>query len=613
ESSIKEKENKESANTGLNISVLVMLIIMLLILFLFIMEPVRIDLIALLIPVILVVLNKWTFIDKSEALSGFSNSATITALAMFILSEGIQNSGLVQLIENKIASITGDSEVREVGFVSGISGIVSGFLYNTPVVAIFIPMVTDLARNTDISPSKLLIPLSYAATMGGLLTIVGSGVNLLASEISASLINRPFSFFEFTHLGILILITGVIYFISVGRHLLPDHVQPEEDLVDEYEMKPFIAEVVVEVDSSLIGQSINETLEQSDLDMDLIMLTRDGKEFVEPLQPKTLQAGDKLIIRSDREALLQLMRQKGLSFLLEPRVSEEELESPSEGNLIETVITSDSIFAGKTLIELNFMERYDCSVLAIRRGSELSHYKLDEIELQPGDVLLMLTNESTLERFRKRRDIIVAREMEQTDYSQEKIPYVVGIMIGVILLGVSEIIPLSIASLMWVIAMVMTGCVKPPEMYEAVNWQIIILMAGLIPLGSAMETTGTANFLAGQILKITGALPPLIILALFYLFTSVVTNIVSNRASIVMMVPVAVDAALRLGVEPFSFIVAVSVAASTAYLTPIGNQVHLLVYGPGGYKFGDYFKVGFPLQLLLTVVVTAGIVFFWGI
>jgi len=595
--------------------IVIMLSIIGLMLILFIWEPIRIDLIAILIPVILVVLRPWTGVDGETAISGFANNATITIMAMFILSEGIQSSGVVQLLKDKIIKFTGKSEARQVGLITAISGSVAGVLNNTPVVAVFIPMVTDLGRTTKVSPSKLLIPLSYASTMGGVLTLIGTSINLIASDISADLIGRPFRFFEFTPLGIVVLLTGVLYFMTLGRKILPDRVKPEDDLVDEYEMNLFMAQVFVEEDSPLIGKSVKESFSQIKLDMDLVMITRNGDEFIEPLEAKQIEAGDELIIRSDRETLKELMGQQGLKIVPDNlAVKESQLQKPTEGRkLVETVITNGSIFADQTLAEINFANRYDCSILAIRRGSELSHYKLDEIELKAGDVILMLVNDQTLKRLRNRRDIIVAREMEREDYCQEKIPVTLGIMFAVIFLAVFEIVPISISALGGVIAMVLTGCVNPAKMYEVVNWEIIILVAGLIPLGAAMEETGTAEFLAAHILNIAGDLPPIIILAIFYLFTSLITNLVSNRASIVIMLPVAVDAAVRLGVEPFSFIMAVTFAASTAYLTPIGNQVHLMVYGPGNYEFSDFFKVGFPLQMILTVVITAGIAIIWGI
>ena len=237
---------------------------------LFVWEPIRIDLIAILIPVVLVILRPWTGVDGETAISGFANSATITIMAMFILSEGIQNSGVIQLLKDKIIKLTGGSEARQVGVISAISGSVAGFLNNTPVVAVFIPMVTDLGRTTKVSPSKLLIPLSYASTMGGVLTLIGTSINLIASDISSDLIGRPFRFFEFTPLGIVVLLTGVIYFSTIGRKILPDRVKPEDDLVDEYEMDLFMAQVVVEKDSPLIGKSVKESLSKSELDMDLL-------------------------------------------------------------------------------------------------------------------------------------------------------------------------------------------------------------------------------------------------------------------------------------------------------------------------------------------------------
>ncbi|WP_089760568.1 SLC13 family permease [Halarsenatibacter silvermanii] len=599
---------------ALDIDIIVMIAYIIIILVLFILEPIRLDLIAVLIPVGLVFLNPWTGIGSEEALSGFSNSATITVLAMFILSEGIQKSGLVQIIGDKISRITGGDEVKQIGVISSLSGTLAGFINNTPVVAIFIPMVTDLARSTNISPSKLLIPLSYASTMGGMLTLIGTATNLLASDISDRLIDRPFNMFEFTHLGVLVLITGVIYFVTIGRKLLPDHIKPEEGLVEEYEMEEFMAEVIVEKNSPLVGKSVGETLRESELDMDLMMITRGGEQFIEPLQAKSIRQGDRLVIRSSRDTLMQLMNREGLRFRADYQVSEDQLEEPPRGQkLVEVVIPNGSYFADQSLADVNFSERYDTCVMAVRRGSELSHSSLDDIVLHPGDVLLLLVNDPTLKRLRRRRDVIVAREMEKEDYRREKIPLAVAILAGVVAFGVTGIVPIVISALAGVLIMVVTGCVEPTEIYEAVNWEIIFLMAGLIPLGTAMELTGTADYIAGQFLLLAGGLPPLGILALFYLFTSLVTNVISNRGSVVMMVPVAVDAALRMGAAPFPFVLAVTFGASTAYLTPVGNQVHLMVYGPGGYDFMDYFKVGLPLQLLLAAVVSLGIFFFWGI
>ncbi len=608
-------ENGEEMDAvKINMDIIVTLIYIFVILVLFVWEPIKLDLIAILIPVGLVILYPWTGIGSEEALSGFSNSATITVLAMFILSEGIQRSGVVQIIGDRISEFTGDNEVRQVGVITSLSGTLAGFVNNTPVVAIFIPMVTDLARSTNISPSRLLIPLSYASTLGGMLTLIGTATNLMASDISSRLIDRPFNMFEFTHLGIIVLITGVLYFVTIGRKLLPRHIKPEEGLVEEYEMNDYMAEVVVEEDSPLVDQSVGETLSRSKLDMDLMMVTREGDQYIEPLEAKNIRPGDHLIIRSSRNTLLELMNQEGLRFRADYRVSQDQLEEPPQGQkMIEAVIPNGSYFENQTLEEVNFSERYDSCVMAVRRGGELSHSRLDDIVLKAGDVLLMLVNEPTLERFRQRRDIVVAREMEEEDYRRDKIPVTIGIMVGVVLFGVLGIVPIVISALAGVLFMVITGCVNPTEAYEAVNLEIIFLMAGLIPLGTAMEITGTADYVAARFLDLVGELPPLGILALFYLFTSVITNLISNRGSIVMMVPVAVDAALRLGAAPFPFVLAVTFGASTAYLTPVGNQVHLMVYGPGGYNFMDYVKVGLPLQLLLTAVISVGIYVFWGI
>lgn len=603
-------QETEAANSRLAvISGLVGLIILL-----FFWEPIRLDIIALSIPVVLVILQPWTKISVQESLAGFANPATVTILAMFILSEGIQKSGLIQILGEKIAEVTKGNETRQLGVITGLSGSISTIINTTPVVAIFIPMVTQLARKTKTSPSKLLIPLSYASMLGGVVTLFGTSTNLLASDVAARLIDHPFSMFEFTPVGIIILIVGLIYLLTLGRYLIPERIDPEDDLIEEYEMKDFLTEVVIEKSSPLVGQSVAQALENTDWDMDLVELIRSGKQFMEPLAAKTLQPGDHLIIRTDRDTLLQMINAEELKLLPHMEVTEKQLEEPVKGQkLVETVIAYGSDVTDQTLAEMNFLERYDATVLAVRRGSELTHQRMNDITLKPGDVLLLLVRETTLERLRKNRNFIIARELEQEDYRRSKMPLAIGILAGVIGLAALEVLPIVISALLGVIVMILTGCVKPTEIYEAVNWEVIFLLAGLIPLGTAMEETGTAEYMAEQLLRISGSLSPLVVLGLFYLLTALLTNIISNNASVILMIPVAVDAALKLGVNPFPFVLVVTFAASTAFLTPVGYQTNLMVYGPGGYKFRDFLVAGAPLQLLLAVVTPVAISLFWSI
>ncbi|AGB41349.1 di-/tricarboxylate transporter [Halobacteroides halobius DSM 5150] len=606
--------NSTQLSPEINLGMVIVTIIVIIAVILFLWEPVRPDIVALGVPVVLVSLNRWTKVSVAEALSGFSNEATIAVLAMFILSEGIRRSGLMQIIGDKIMQLTAGKEKRQLGVITGLSGLTSGMINNTPVVAAFIPMVTELAEKTKTSPSKLLIPLSYASMMGGTMTLLGTSTNLLASGFSARLLDHPFSMFEFTKLGAIIFVIGIIYLLTAGRYLTPERIEPNEDLVEEYEVGDFLTEVIIEIGSPLIGHSVGRSLDEINLDMDLVKIIRNGKEFIKPLDSKSFQAGDHLIVRTDRRTLMELIETEGLKHLSETKVTERELEEPKRGQkLIEVIISYGSYLEGQTLNEVNFIERYNTSILAVRRGRELTHQQMNNIALKPGDVLLLLTNETTLDRLRNNPNFIITREIEKSVYRRSKIPIALASIIGVVALGGLNILPTAISALGGVLAMILTGCIEPKEIYDAVNWEVIFLLAGLIPLGIAIEQTGTANYIANQLLAVAGFLPAIVMLGLFYLLTSLLTNIISNNASVVLMIPVAIETAQILNANPFSFVIAVTFAASAAFMTPIGYQTNLMVYGPGGYKFRDFIKVGAPLQLLLTIITPLCIALLWGL
>jgi len=547
-----------------------------------------------------------------RGLSGFASAATLTVLAMFILSDGVQRTGVVQILGRKVAGLTKDSESRQLGAVIGLVSPISGFINNTAAVAILLPMVTDLAHEGKTSPSKLLLPLSYASMFGGMLTLIGTSTNILASELSGRLIGRTFTMFEFTQLGIVVSIVGTIYLLTVGRWLTPARIPVARDLTEEFEMGEYLTEVVVREDSPLVGETVGEALRETEFDVDLIQLVRGDRVFTEPLDPKLIQAGDIFAVRTDRDTLVELSESEGLDLLPEVEVDEAELEQPSEReNLVEVVVAPGSSLVGETLVTSNFRQRYDATVLALRRGQELFRQRMDHIQLRVGDTLLVQGTPDSIERLNVNRDFIVAQEIDRPDYRRSKIPVAVGIVLGVVGLAALDILPIVVAALAGALAMVVTGCLDPTEVYDAVQWDVVFLLAGVIPLGIALETTGGADLLAGLVVESRTLLPPIGVLAVVYLVTALLTNVISNNASVVLMVPVAYEAALQLGVNAFSFILAVTFAASTAFMTPVGYQTNLFVYGPGGYRFTDYIRVGTPLQLIFTVVTTLGIAYFF--
>lgn len=549
-----------------------------------------------------------------QALSGFASVATITVLAMFILSEGVQRTGVIQMLGAKISSVTGESETRQLVATIGVVGPISGFINNTAAVAILLPMVTDLAERGKTSPSKLLLPLSYASMFGGMLTVIGTSTNILASQLSERLGVGAFSMFEFTQLGLLVSLVGTAYLLTVGRFLVPERIKPQIDLTEEFEMGAYLTEVAVGEDSPLVGQQVQAALVDTEFDVDLIQLIREDEVFLEPLGPKQIQVDDVFAIRTDRTTLVDLLDVEGLDIVPEVTVDEEELEAAGGGqNLVEVVVAPGSSLVGESLASASFRQRYNATVLALRRGGELIRQRMDNIPLRVGDTLLVQGTVQSIERLDQNRDFIVAQEIERHNYRESRIPVAVGIVCAVVGLAALDVLPIVVSALAGALAMIATGCLKPTELYDAVQWDVIFLLAGVIPLGIAMEQTGAAMLLAEFVVRTGDFLPLLAVLGVFYVVTALLTNVISNNASVVLMVPVAYEAAQTLGASAFAFILAVTFAASTAFMTPVGYQTNLFVYGPGGYKFADYVRVGAPLQLLFAVVTTLGIAFFFGL
>jgi di/tricarboxylate transporter len=543
---------------------------------------------------------------------------------MFILSEGIRRTGLISVIGKRIADRYGDSPFRQLVAVLGLSGGTAGFINNTPVVAVMIPMVEELSDRTGVSPSKLLMPISFVAMMGGMLTLIGTSTNLLASDVYDSMGEEfeAFGMFEFTLLGVVVLVVGTAYLLTVGPRLIPERVKPDAELTEGFGMAEYLTEVVVEEDSQFVGKTIDECLDDLEVDADIVQLFRNKQAFTEPLDCKQVRPGDVLVLRTDRESLVSLIETSGLGLAPDAQksvgdetltVEEPVREEVGEQQLVEVVVTPDGNLDGETLESLNFRHRYEATVLAIRRGGRVIHARMDERTLRGGDTLLVQGSEDSIRRFAIDRNFVVAGEFYLPEYRESKLPVALGIVAAVVGLAGAGIAPMALSAMGGVVAMVATGCLHPSEVYDAVDWNVIFLLAGLIPLGVAMSETGAAAFVAANVVGVGGTLPPLALLALFYLLTSVLTNIVSNNASVVLMIPVAVDVAATVEASPFAFAIAVTFAASTAFMTPVGYQTNLMVYGPGGYRFTDYLRVGGPLQILLTVVTVLGIHVIWGV
>ena len=580
----------------------------------FVAEWLPVDLTALCVAIVLILLG---LVTPEEGIAGFSNSATVTVMAMFVLSAGITRTGVIQVIRDRLLVWGGKNPHQQVFVLGALVGPISAFINNTAVVAIFLPIVEDWCKKQKISPSKLLIPLSYATVLAGMITVVGTSTNILASGISAKLGYGEFSLFQFTALGLVTFLAGLIYLTIFAPKLLPDRKSSTgEFLEDDYGSKVYLSEVIISPRSNLIGQTLSQSGLQRKFDFDVLELIRNKVHLPQPLADKVLNAGDILIVHSSREELLKIKDERGLEIFADVKFQKGDIESTittGEEKLAEVLILSNSRLIGTTLKDLKFRQRYNATVLAIRRGSELLQGRLGKIPLKFGDLLLVQGPKQSFIGLQTTRELLVLEEKEIESLRQDKGIIALMITLLVIIIAAFDIQPILVTSLVGVVLMVITGCLKPGEVYGSIRWDIIFLLAGLIPLGTAMDNSGTTKWLADNLVAIGGHLSGFWILVFFYLITSVLTEILSNNAAVVLMIPVAVEVAKTLGLNPLAFMYAVTFAASNSYLTPIGYQTNTMVYAPGGYKFLDFTRLGAPLNLILTILTPSLIVLFYGL
>ena len=579
-------------------------------LLLFVTEPIPIDLTAIVILVALVVLEPWTAIGAAEAIGGFANPATVTVLAMFVLSEGIRRTGAIRLLADRVVPMTGGDERRQLAAVVGLSGGFAGVINNTPVVAVLMPFVTDMAERTGTNASQLLIPLSYGAMLGGMLTLIGTAPNILASDISDRLIGQPYSMFTFTQLGAVVLLVGFLYMMTVGHRLLPEREDPDSGLSATLAVHEYVAELRVPSDAAIVGTTVSEAFERFGPDVELVRIHRRGKVIARDLDQRRLLAGDYLLVRATRGAILELTSFRGLE-LATPSTVHRDVDTPRR--LATVIVVPEVATEAESLTVATFRRRFDAEIHAIRRQGELIRGRLSSLRLRNGDMLLIEGTDETFAALLEDVNFVVAEEVTEPTYRVGHIPIAIAIVAGVVLVAALELLPVVVAALAGMVAMAVTGCVEPAEMYDAIDWNVIFLLAGVIPLGVALERTGGAALIAHQLVPLADVLSPLAFLVVFYLVTAVITELVTNLASVALMAPIGVDVAVQIGADPFSFMLLVTFAASNALMTPVGYQTNLMVYGRGGYRFTDFMRIGIPLQLVLGVVTPLGIVAFWGI
>lgn len=580
----------------------------------FIFEWLPIDITAIATAVVLMLLG---LVSPEEGIAGFSNSATITVLAMFILSAGIERTGAIQVVSDFLLRRGGTNLTRQILVLGAVVGPITAFLNNTAVVAIFIPIVEEWSRKRNISVSKLLIPLSYATVLGGMITVIGTSTNVVASGLSKKLGYGEFSLFQFTPLGLITFAIGLVYLSLVAPRLLPARKQPAStSVIENYGIREYFSEVAIPPRSSLIGETVSSSDLEQRFDIDVLELVNNGKIITGSITDKVLTGGDILIVRSSREDLLKIRNERGIEILPEIQFQQELVVasvSAEEQAISEALIVSNSSLIGSTLKELQFHQRYNLAVLAIRRGEEIIRDRLRQVKLRFGDVLLLQGTKDSFTRLQTNPDLLVLEPRELATLRRDKAGIAVAIGLAVIITAAFEWIPILVGSLAGVVLMVATGVLKPKEIYSSVRWDIIFLLAGLIPLGTAMDNSGATKWMADNLAALGNNFSGFWVLVFFYIATTVLTEILSNNAAVVLMIPVAVNVAQSLSFNPLAFMFVVTFAASNSYLTPIGYQTNTMVYAPGGYKFLDFTKVGAPLNLILTFLTPLLIIWLYGV
>jgi len=574
---------------------------------LFASERLRVDLVALAVMAALMVLG---IVSPRDGLAGFSNPATVTVASMFVLSAGLLRTGALDRLGDLFTFLARRHLLLAVAAIMGIIAPLSAFINNTAAVAIFLPVVLATSRASGVSASKLLIPLSFASMFGGVCTLIGSSTNVLVSSIAADHGQEPFGMFELAPLGLVMFAVGALYMLTVGVRLLPARRTAEADLTETFGMGDYLTEVELTADAESVGQPLTASPLLRDLDLDVLQVERGGSSLGLPTGDTVLAAGDLLRVRCDAECVRDLGQRPGV--VLRPRRKwSDRLLERDEMVLVEAVVLPNTRLDGGTLAGSRFRNVFGATVLALRHRDRLVHEAMSRLRLAAGDSLLLELPRQRLAQLRALPDLAVISETATRELRRGRTLLAVGILAAVVASAATGLLPVAVAAAAGAVLMVLTRVLSLEAAYEAMDWKVIFLLAGVLALGAALEGTGAASLLSDGLLKAAGGLGAMAVVAAFYLLTSLLTETMSNNATAAVLAPVALVTADTLGVDPRPLLMAVTFAASASFMTPVGYQTNLLVYGPGQYRFADFLRVGTPLNLIFWLLATLLIPRIW--
>lgn len=571
---------------------------------LFIWNRYRPDVVALLVATVLILTG---LVTPAEGVSGFANEATITVALLLVLSTGLMHTGAVDLVARRAVRLAGGSELKLLVLVVGAVVPLSAIINNTAAVAILLPALLGASRQVGVAPSRLLLPLSFASQLGGTLTLIGTSTNLLVAGLMIDLGFDRIRIFEITPPALMVAAAGMLYLFTLGRWLTPRR-EESRDLLESYELHDYLTSLRVRNGSPLEGRSIAETRFADEQGLTILRVEREGgHDVATPGAPTVLRAGDVLLVEGKIPDIARLSADVGVEIEgADPQLpqpgSEPETGDDDPVRLAEMLVPPRSSASGRSLRGLRLRTRFAVSGIGLRRHGAALHENMSAVTLRPGDVVLVQGRAGSLRQLHESGELSLVGPVELAPKRRKKMKWAIIAMLGAVLLAALEIVPIMVGAMVGVVFLLLTRTVGADEAYREMDWMVVILLAAVLPLGIALQKSGAAAGVAGTLGALAAPFGPYGLLAAVYILTSGLTNAISNVAAAALMVPIAAALAQTAGLSPTPFAVAVMFAASNAFLTPIGYQTNLLVYGPGGYRFSDFLRVGGLLSVITAVV-----------
>ena len=544
-------------------------------------------------------------VPSANAFAGFGHPAVVTVAAVLVISRALQASGIIDRFADLMVR-TARSQTSQIGTLSGTGAVLSAFMNNVGALALLMPLALRLGGK----PAALLMPLSFGSILGGLITLIGTPPNIIIATFRADVTGEPFHLFDFAPVGLPVAVIGLLFVVTIGWRLIPRDRSGRKSAADLFEVRDYIAEASIPEDSELIGISVAELEHRSDDRSIVVGLIRGETRMLHTLRRQVLRAGDRLLIRTDPAVLDKLSAEKGLELAGESELSDESLRS-NEVGLIEAVVPPGARIEGRSAQMLHLRRRYGAALIALARQGQPVRERLSTIRIQAGDVLMLQGEADGLPDVIAALGCLPLAERGLSLGRPNKMWLPIAIFAAAVGATALNLAPVHISFSAAVIALILFNRVTPREAYETIDWSVIILLGAMIPLGGALQSTGGTELIAGAILGLAGAVPAFAIVAIMLIVTMTLSDLMNNAATAIVMAPIGVAIAHQLQVNADPFLMATAVGASCAFLTPIGHQNNVLVMGPGGYKFGDYWRMGLPLEALIVIVSVPLILLFW--